>query len=97
MENINIKVDAVDPEKLTPTELILDIQRLNFHDQDINVKMAAMLRRVADDIKSRRIGVTKLKTASTVSVDHFPGITFEIEFIDYEHDKKSKAKLGSSK
>lgn len=89
-DDLTITVNVKD---LTPTELILEVQKLSWYDPEINVKMAATLRKIADGIESRKVGVQRLNTSVTRSRDGYPGATFEIDFSDFDHEEKSRQKI----
>lgn len=75
----------------TPTELILETQRLHFRDPQINVAMATALRKIADGIENKTVGITRLHTSVDNNAHEFPRATFEFDFIDHEHERKSLA------
>lgn len=91
-KRLNIKVDVKD---LTSTELILEVQRLHFRDPELSVKAAAALRKIADGIENKEVGLTRLDTRSVASARDKPVASFSFDFIDFEHEKKSSKEMSN--
>jgi hypothetical protein len=87
MGDVNIRIKVKMP---TATKLITELQSLKFRDASINVKMVEALRKMADAIEHKKIGITAISTSSDMRADEYPSTKFCIEFLDYEHQADKK-------
>lgn len=72
----------------TPTELMQEIQRIDYRDPHINEVVVAAFRKMADGIESKDIGLTRIMTTVDHTVGGLPECMLSLTFHDQLQYKK---------